>query len=108
MRENGLNARIRGKHILTTNSTHGLAVCVGLKVRNIPGRMFHAEAGGEKRMPSYPRYAITYLRTASGWVYLTKIRYISRKIKISRGVPGILLIYSCRRTEGTTRGSGLK
>ena len=42
-RENGLNARLRRKCIPTTNSRHGLAVC-----ENIPGRMFHAEAGGQE------------------------------------------------------------
>jgi transposase InsO family protein len=68
MRENRLNARIRRRHIPTTNSRHGLPVCV-----NILDRDFHAEADGQKWVSSYQRYAITYLRTASGWVYLTVV-----------------------------------
>jgi transposase InsO family protein len=66
MREHGLNARMRRKFIPTTNSQHGLPVYAGLKVRNILGRMFHAEAGGQKWVSD-----ITYLRTASDGVYLT-------------------------------------
>jgi predicted outer membrane repeat protein len=73
MRENGLNALMGRKFTITTNSRHGLAVCVGLKVRNILNQMFHAQAGGQKRVSSYQRYAVTYLRTASGWVYLTVV-----------------------------------
>jgi transposase InsO family protein len=68
MRENRLNARLRRKHIPATNSRHGLAVC-----ENILNQMFHAEGGGQKWVSSYQRYAITYLRTSSGWVYLTVI-----------------------------------
>jgi transposase-like protein len=68
MRENGLNARSRGKHIPTTNSTHGLPVC-----ENILNQLFHAQAGGQKWVSSYRRYAMTYLRTTSGWVYLTVV-----------------------------------
>jgi transposase InsO family protein len=68
MRENGLNARMGRKFIPTTNSAHGLPVCIGLKVRNILGRMFHAQAPGEKWVSD-----ITYLRTTSGWVYLTVV-----------------------------------
>ena len=63
MRENGLNARMRRRFIPTTNSRHGLAVC-----ENILGQMFHAQAGGQKWVSD-----ITYLRTASGWVYLTVV-----------------------------------
>ena len=63
MRKNGLNACKRGKCIPTTNSRHGLAVC-----ENILSRIFPAEAGGQKWVSD-----ITYLRTASGWVYLTVI-----------------------------------
>jgi transposase InsO family protein len=73
MRENGLNARMGRKFTITTNSRHGLAVCVGLKVRNILDRMFHAQAPGQKWVSSYQKYAITYLRTTSDWVYLTVI-----------------------------------
>ncbi|MDR1373940.1 MAG: hypothetical protein LBJ24_03115 [Treponema sp.] len=40
---------------------------------NLLNRQFHAEGGGEKRVSSYQRYAITYLRTASDWVYLTVV-----------------------------------
>jgi transposase InsO family protein len=68
MRENGLNARIKRKFIPTANSQHGLAVCVGLKVRNILDRMFHAEVPGRKWVSD-----ITYLWTTSGWVYLTVV-----------------------------------
>jgi transposase InsO family protein len=63
MRENGLNARRRRKFIPTTNSNHGLPVC-----ENILDRQFHAEQGGEKWVSD-----ITYLRTQSGWVYLTVV-----------------------------------
>jgi transposase InsO family protein len=68
LRENGLNARRRRKLIPTTNSNHGLAVC-----ENVLNRQFQAERGGEKWVSSYQRYAITYLRTTSGWVYLTVV-----------------------------------
>jgi transposase InsO family protein len=61
MRENGLNARRRGKFIPTTRSNHGLEVC-----ENILNRDFHADGGGEKWVSD-----ITYLRTVGGWVYLT-------------------------------------
>jgi transposase InsO family protein len=64
MRENGLNARRRGKFIPTTHSKHGLEVC-----ENILDRDFHAEEGGLKWTSD-----ITYLRTSQGsWVYLTVI-----------------------------------
>jgi transposase InsO family protein len=63
MRKNGLNARIRGKCIPTTNSGHGLAVC-----ENMLNQLFHAGAGGQKGVSD-----ITYLRTATGWVYLTVV-----------------------------------
>ncbi|MDR3115480.1 MAG: IS3 family transposase [Treponema sp.] len=43
MRENGRNARRRGKFIPTTTSNHGLPVC-----ENLLNREFHAEKGGEK------------------------------------------------------------
>jgi transposase InsO family protein len=66
MRENGLNARRRRKFIPTTNSNHGLPVR-----ENLLNREFHAEGAGAKWVSSYRRYAITYLRTTSGWVYLT-------------------------------------
>jgi transposase InsO family protein len=36
-------------------------------------REFQAERGGEKWVSSYQRYAITYLRTTGGWVYLTVV-----------------------------------
>jgi transposase InsO family protein len=63
MRENSLNARRRRKFIPTTNSNHGFAVN-----ENILNREFHAEKGGEKWVSD-----ITYLRTKSGWVYLTVV-----------------------------------
>jgi transposase InsO family protein len=63
MRENGLNARRRRTFIRTTDSNHALAVC-----ENILNREFHAEKGGRKWVSD-----ITYLRTVSGWVYLTVV-----------------------------------
>ncbi|MDR2097333.1 MAG: DDE-type integrase/transposase/recombinase [Spirochaetaceae bacterium] len=63
MWENGLNARRRGKFIPTTNSNHGIPVC-----ENLLNREFHAEWAGEKWVSD-----ITYLRTTSGWVYLTAV-----------------------------------
>jgi len=61
MRENGLNARRRRKHIWTTDSRHAFPVC-----GNILNREFYAERGGQKWVSD-----ITYLRTFNGWVYLT-------------------------------------
>jgi transposase InsO family protein len=66
MRENGLNARRRGKCIPTTNSNHGLPVC-----ENLLNREFQAATARTKWVSSYQRYAITYLRTLGGWIYLT-------------------------------------
>jgi transposase InsO family protein len=63
MRENGLNAKRRGKFIPTTNWNHGLPVC-----ENLLNREFHAERGGEKWVSD-----ITYLRTAGAWVFLTVV-----------------------------------
>ena len=63
MRENGLNALKRRKHIPTTNSSHSLAVC-----ENILNREFCAEKGGQKWVSD-----ITYLRNRGGWVYLTVV-----------------------------------
>ena len=63
MRENSLNARRRRKYIPTTDSKHALPVC-----ENILNREFHAEGGGQKWVSD-----ITYLRTGSGWVYLTMV-----------------------------------
>jgi transposase InsO family protein len=63
MRENGLNAKKRGKFIRTADSDHAFAVC-----ENILGREFHAETGGQKRVSD-----ITCLRTASGRVYLAAV-----------------------------------
>jgi transposase InsO family protein len=68
MRENGLNARERRKFIPAANSNHGLPV-----YENILNREFQAGQGGEKWVSSYQRYAITYLRTLAGWVYLTVV-----------------------------------
>jgi transposase InsO family protein len=61
MRENGLNARCKGKYIPTTNSSHSDPIC-----ENILNREFHAEKAGMKWVSD-----ITYLRTSWGWVYLT-------------------------------------
>ena len=63
MRENNLNARRRRKYIPTTDSRHSLPIC-----ENILNRHFHAEQGGQKWVSD-----ITYLRTGSGWVYLTVV-----------------------------------
>jgi transposase InsO family protein len=63
MRENSLNARLRRKHIPTTDSRHALPVC-----ENILNRDFYAGGAGQKWVSD-----ITYLRTQGGWVYLTVI-----------------------------------
>jgi transposase InsO family protein len=63
MRENGLNARRKGRFIPTTDSRHALPVC-----GNTLNREFHAEKAGQKWVSD-----ITYLRTMTGWVYLTVI-----------------------------------
>jgi len=63
MRENGLNARRRRKYIPTTDSKHSLPVC-----ENILKREFHAERPCQKWVSD-----ITYLRTLSGWIYLTVV-----------------------------------
>jgi transposase InsO family protein len=68
VRENGLNARRRGKCIPTTNSNHGLPV-----YENWLNREFQAAMAGTKWVSSYQRYAITYLRTLDGWIYLTVV-----------------------------------
>jgi transposase InsO family protein len=68
MRENSLNARLKRKFIPATNSNHGLPVC-----ENLLNRRFHAAGPGEKWVSSYQKYAVTYLRAAGGWVYLTVI-----------------------------------
>jgi len=63
MRENGLNARMKRKFIRTTDSKHTFAIC-----ENILNRNFNARKPGQKWVSD-----ITYLRTLSGWVYLTVI-----------------------------------
>ncbi len=63
MRENGLNARRRGKYIPTTDSKHSLPVC-----ENILNRNFSAERPGQKWVSD-----ITYLRTLKGFEYLTVV-----------------------------------
>jgi transposase InsO family protein len=63
MREQGLQARRRRKHVVTTDSGHGLSIA-----ENLLNREFHAEGPGEKWVSD-----ITYLRTRSGWLYLTVI-----------------------------------
>ncbi|MDR2184150.1 MAG: hypothetical protein LBO80_00565 [Treponema sp.] len=68
MREHGLNARKGRNHIPVTGSSHGPGVCP-----NVLNREFAAERDGEKWISSYQRYAITYLRTAGGRVYLTTV-----------------------------------
>jgi len=63
MRENGLNAKKRRKFIPTTDSRHTLETS-----ENILNREFYAEKAGMKWVSD-----ITYLRTQSGWVYLTVV-----------------------------------
>ena len=63
MREGGLPARGRRKHVVTTDSGHGLGIA-----DNLLNREFHAEGPGEKWVSD-----ITYLRTTAGWLYLTVI-----------------------------------
>jgi len=63
MREHGLNARQRKKHIKTTDSKHSFPVC-----DNILDQQFYAEKPGQKWVSD-----ITYLRTTDGWLYLTAI-----------------------------------
>ena len=61
MRENNLNARRKRKFIPTTDSKHTFPV-----YENILSREFHADKSGQKWVSD-----ITYLRTETGWVYLT-------------------------------------
>ncbi|MFP3040316.1 IS3 family transposase [Treponema primitia] len=63
MREHGLQARRRRKFAVTTDLSHTLAVAT-----NILNRDFFAAGPGEKWVSD-----ITYLRTSSGWLYLTTI-----------------------------------
>jgi transposase InsO family protein len=63
MREQHLFARKRRKHINTTDSCHHFAFA-----GNILNQNFHADFPGEKWVSD-----ITYLRTDSGWLYLTVI-----------------------------------
>jgi transposase InsO family protein len=63
MRGQGLQACGRRKHVITTESGHGLAVA-----ENILNWEFSAAGPGEKWVSD-----ITYLRTSGGWVYLTVI-----------------------------------
>jgi transposase InsO family protein len=63
LKKYGLNAKSKRKFIPTTNSNHGLPVCA-----NILNRNFHAKHPGIKWVSD-----ITYLRTSSGWLYLTTV-----------------------------------
>jgi transposase InsO family protein len=63
MRENGPQARRRRKFVVTTDSSHGLAAA-----DNILNREFMAVGPGEQWVSD-----MTYLRTSSGWLYLTVI-----------------------------------
>ena len=63
MRENGLAARPKKAWKRTTDSRHGLAVA-----ENLLGRDFKAAKPGEKWISD-----ITYVRTRSGWMYLTVV-----------------------------------
>ncbi len=61
LRKYGLNARIRRRHIVTTESGHSFPV-----YENILARNFSAAYPGDKWVSD-----ITYLWTTSGWMYLT-------------------------------------
>jgi transposase InsO family protein len=63
LKKYGLNAVHKRKFIPTTNSNHRLPVC-----ENILNRNFKAEYPGMKWVSD-----ITYLRTLSGWLYLTTV-----------------------------------
>ena len=63
MREQGLCARKRRKHINTTDSRHSFT-----PAKNILNRNFYASCGGEKWVSD-----ITYFKTSGGWFYLTVI-----------------------------------
>jgi transposase InsO family protein len=63
MREHGLQAKRRRKHISTTDSRHGHSVA-----ENLLNREFYAAGPGEKWVSD-----ITYLRTSGEWLYLTVI-----------------------------------
>ena len=63
MREQKLIARRRRRYVKTTDSRHGLVVA-----DNILNRDFRALNPGEKWVSD-----ITYLRTISGWLYLTVV-----------------------------------
>ena len=86
MRENGLNARRKRKFVKTTDSNHNLPVC-----ENILNREFYAGYGGQKWVSD-----ITYLRTLSGWLYLTVIIDL-----FDRKIIG-WAFSSCLETEHTT------
>ena len=59
----GLNARRRRKYMVTTNSKHGFAIS-----ENILNREFFSDQAGKKWVSD-----ITYLRTKTGWLYLTTV-----------------------------------
>jgi transposase InsO family protein len=61
MREHGMRARGRRTWVNTTDSRHNLPVA-----ENLLGRDFNASGAGQKWVSD-----ITYLSTASGWLYLT-------------------------------------
>ena len=61
MREHGMRARGKRKWVKTTDSGHPLPVC-----ENLLGRDFKASGAAQKWVSD-----ITYLSTASGWLYLT-------------------------------------
>jgi transposase InsO family protein len=63
MKEHGFMARRRRKWAKTTDSRHKFAFAFNVRERNL-----HATAPGEKWVSD-----ITYLRTSSGWLYLTLI-----------------------------------
>jgi transposase InsO family protein len=100
MRENGLNARRKTKHIKTTDSKHNLPVC-----ENILNQEFYAEKAGQKWVSD-----ITYLRTIAGWLYFTVIiDLFDRKVigwsfsnnmeTVNTTVAALKMAYKNRRAE---------
>ena len=59
----GLQSRRRRKYMVTTNCKHGFAIC-----ENILNREFFCDQAGKKWISD-----ITYLRTRTGWLYLTTV-----------------------------------
>jgi transposase InsO family protein len=100
MRENGLYAKRRRQFIVTTDSRHGLPVC-----DNLLNREFHAEEAGTKWVSDS-----TYLRTISGWVFLTVVpELFDRKIigwalsadmeTVHTTIPALEMVFANRKAQ---------